>query len=80
MGHILSIQHCIAYRCVMNGSNSLQETDGQPIHLCPEDLKKVVWNVGCDAKKRYEDLEEFYRGHQFEAEAEFVRKVRLKTP
>lgn len=78
MGHILSIQHCIEYECVMNGSNSLSETDEQPIHLCPTDLRKVVWNVGCDARKRYDDLESYYRKHGFADEAAFVAKLKVK--
>lgn len=78
MGHILSIQHCIEYECVMNGSNSLGETDAQPMHLCPTDLRKVVWNVACDARKRYDALESYYRKRGFEAEAAFTAKVKAK--
>ncbi len=78
MGHILSIQHCIEYECVMNGSNSMSETDDQPMHLCPTDLRKVAWNVGCDARKRYDALESYYKRHGFEAEAAFTAKVKAK--
>jgi hypothetical protein len=76
MGHILSIRHCIEYECVMNGSNSLRETDEQPMHLCPTDLRKVVWNVGADARRRYDQLEAYYRARGFAAEAEFVGRAR----
>jgi archaemetzincin len=78
MGHILSIQHCTAYQCVMNGSNSLGETDRQPMYLCPQDLRKVVWNTGCSVRKRYDDLETFYLAHDLKPEAAFVAKVKLK--
>src|SRR5262249_52780875 len=33
--HILTIKHCTAYRCLMNGSNHQEERDGQPLYPCP---------------------------------------------
>lgn len=44
LSHMLSIQHCVAWECVMNGSNSLQEADAAPLEPCPADLAKL-----CDA-------------------------------
>jgi predicted Zn-dependent protease len=44
-GHILSIEHCVTYACVMQGANNLREDDRHPMHLCPIDLKKVLWNT-----------------------------------
>jgi archaemetzincin len=44
--HILSMAHCVRWRCLMQGSNTLAESDGQPLVLCPEDLKKLEWNTG----------------------------------
>src|SRR5262245_61482899 len=32
-GHLLSIAHCVTHRCVMQGSNTLDESDGHPLHL-----------------------------------------------
>ncbi len=74
IGHIFSIGHCTFYECVMNGSNSLSESDSRPMHLCPVDLEKLRWNVGFDPAARYEALERFYRarGDAYAAEAEFV--------
>lgn len=77
-GHVLSIQHCTAYQCVMNGSNSLSETDRQPMHLCPVDLNKVVWNTGCDARRRYDALEAYYEKHGLADEAAFVSRIKGK--
>jgi archaemetzincin len=45
-GHMFGINHCIYYRCVMNGSNHLEEGDSQPLHLCPLCLRKLQWAVG----------------------------------
>ncbi len=55
-GHMFGIQHCIYYRCLMNGSNNLEETDGQPLHLCPVDLRKLQWNTGFDLLERDKKL------------------------
>lgn len=59
-GHILSIAHCTAWRCVMQGSNTLEESDGQPLHLCPDDLRKLAWNTGVDLVSRYRALAALY--------------------
>jgi archaemetzincin len=56
-GHIFGIEHCIWYRCVMNGSNHLAEADARPPHLCPVDLRKLQWSVGgFDVVSRYRQL------------------------
>jgi archaemetzincin len=77
LGHILSIQHCTAYRCVMQGANSLQEEDGQPVHLCPIDLRKLEWNTGFDRADRYRRLGAFYRRLGLDADADWV-EARLR--
>ncbi len=38
--HMFGMQHCIYYRCLVNGSNHLQETDAVPLHFCPVCLRK----------------------------------------
>lgn len=60
-GHAFSLEHCTEYECVMNGSNSLQELDGQFGELCPVCLRKLAWNIGFDPKTRYQKLRELYR-------------------
>jgi archaemetzincin len=44
-GHILTIKHCIAHRCLMNGCNSQEERDRSPLHPCPVCLRKLMWNL-----------------------------------
>ncbi len=56
LGHMLSIPHCIAWECVLNGSNSLAESDARPLELCPACLQKLTWNVGLDPRARFEAL------------------------
>jgi len=58
-GHMLGIRHCIEYRCVMNGCNSLPELDDSPLFLCPHDLEKLHGNLGFDVRERYRRLREF---------------------
>ena len=76
-GHMFGVHHCQKYECVMNGSNSLAESDRSPLCLCPECLKKFRWNIGFDVVERYQALDKFYRAHDMADEAEWVEK-RLK--
>jgi len=73
LGHIFGIKHCVFYRCIMNGANSLAEGAAAPMHLCPVCLAKLKWNVDFDARKRYLQLARFYREVGMEAEASFVK-------
>lgn len=73
-GHILGITHCVKYRCVMNGANSLSESDGAPIFLCPEDLRKVQWNTKFEPIPRYEKMLKFLQENRLEADAAWLQK------
>jgi archaemetzincin len=72
--HAFGIHHCIEHSCVMNGSNSLVESDLRPLHLCPNDLRKLQWNVGFDVLERYRRLSEFYEANGIDDEATWVRR------
>jgi archaemetzincin len=72
-GHAFGLVHCIEYACVMNGSNSLDEADRQPLRLCPPCLRKLQWNRGFDVLRRYEALAAFHDAHGLEAEARWTR-------
>jgi len=74
MGHMFSMLHCTAYNCGLNGSNSLAESDGRPLALCPECLAKVCWASGADPVRRYQKLAEFCRAHGLKAEGDFYEK------
>jgi archaemetzincin len=81
LGHIFSIKHCIEFKCIMNGSNSLQESDSKPVYLCPIDLKKICWNLNLNAADRHRKLNAFWRKNGFEQNSEFYYKsaVHLDT-
>jgi len=77
-GHILSIAHCVTHRCVMQGSNTLDESDGHPLHLCPADLRKLAWNTGVDPDARYRRLQAFYEKSGWTADAEWIARQLAK--
>jgi archaemetzincin len=68
-GHMLGIQHCIAFMCGMNGSNHLEESDRQPLGFCPECEMKVWWACRLDPLRRYGQLAAFAGERGFETEA-----------
>jgi archaemetzincin len=43
--HVLTMHHCTAFRCLMNGSNHQEERDARPLHLCPVCMRKLCWNL-----------------------------------
>jgi archaemetzincin len=71
-GHLFGIKHCTAYRCLMNGSNHLNEFDARPLHLCPVDLRKLQYSVGFDPLERYRRLLRFTREEALNDEAEWL--------
>jgi archaemetzincin len=73
-GHIVSINHCVDYSCVMQGANSLPEHDAHPMHLCPTDLQKLLLNSGMDRKERYRKLLPLYEKWGLKDEAAWVTK------
>jgi archaemetzincin len=75
VGHVFGMAHCIHYQCAMNGSNSLEESDGRPLRLCPVCLKKLHWNRRFQIKERYEKLKDFFARHGLKDEAQWLSKI-----
>ena len=75
--HMFGIEHCIWFRCTMNGCNQIDELDGSPLHLCPADLRKLQWSIGFDVVERYRRLRDFYRQADLTDEAEWI-DIRLR--
>jgi archaemetzincin len=63
-GHILTIAHCTAYHCLMNGSNHQEERDARPLHPCPVCLRKLVWNLQVEPVPYLRRLGAFCRRHE----------------
>lgn len=74
LGHMFGIHHCAHYACAMNGSNSLAESDSQPMHLCPIDLRKLQLSTGADLRARYRALSAFYARHGLADEAAWTSR------
>ena len=75
-GHMFSIKHCTKYSCNMQGSNSLRESDSQPIHLCPECHAKIIFATKADPVNRIDNLIRFSQEHGFNREIEFLKKAK----
>jgi archaemetzincin len=83
-GHMFGLKHCIYFKCSLNGSNHLKESDSRPMHLCPVCLRKLQYSIGFDVVNRYRNLLQFYRpaeplAHRgwkvgFEEEAQWIIK------
>jgi archaemetzincin len=74
-GHILTMRHCTAYECSMNGSNSQAEADGKPLHLCPVCLRKLCWNLQVEPVPYLRRLEKFCRAHDLADEADWYARA-----
>jgi archaemetzincin len=80
-GHVLTLKHCIAFSCLMNGSNHQQERDSRPLHLCPVCLRKLLWNLQAEPAAYLQRLEAFCRGNRLDEAAEwYARAVEALGP
>ena len=75
--HMFSLAHCIYFKCVMNGSNHLQESDSRPMSLCPVCLRKLQSSILFDVVARYHLLRQFCSNVGFVDERDWVTR-RLK--
>lgn len=64
--HMFGIRHCIHYKCLMNGSNHLEESSKKPLYLCVVCLRKLQSNIKFDILERYIRLREFYENQKDE--------------
>ena len=79
--HLFGIEHCVWFRCLMNGSNHLAESDARPLHLCPVDLRKLEWSIGFDVVERYRRLLDFERQAGFGDESQWLdKRLRFIAP
>ena len=72
LGHLLGLDHCVWFSCLMNGSGHLREDFRQPMTLCPVDLRKLQTLTGCDVVSRYAGLLAFFRRCGLDEEAEWM--------
>lgn len=77
-GHMFSLGHCTVFKCSMNGSNSLDESDRQPPWLCPDCLCKLNWNLQRDPLDHLVQLRDFWKKHNIESYAAFYDSTLLR--
>jgi archaemetzincin len=70
LGHMVSMHHCVAWECVMNGINHLGEMDSAPLEPCPACLAKLCDATGCDPAARFEALAGFWRERGLQPQAQ----------
>jgi len=84
LGHLFGMSHCIHFQCLMNGSNSMTESDDTPCNLCPICLRKLHYALTDKTRTkvnlvdRYKNLLEIYKEYGMVAEYSWVEN-RLKT-
>lgn len=74
IGHMFGFAHCVYFKCTMQGSNGLTESDARSsCDLCPVCLRKLSWcvatgsqrnpptNVAAWCMERYQRLQEHYQ-------------------
>jgi archaemetzincin len=74
IGHMFGLHHCINANCVMNGTNSLDETDRHSIRLCSVCQQKLSSCIKYDNKKRLTDLEKFFKRNNLVEEYKLMEK------
>jgi archaemetzincin len=75
LGHVLTMHHCTAFRCLMNGSNHQEERDGRPLHLCPVCLHKLCWNLQTEPIPYLAKLKAFCQDQGLQAETRRYEKA-----
>lgn len=74
IGHMFGLHHCINASCVMNGTNSMYETDKNPIRLCSVCQRKLNSCIKYDNKKRLIDLEKYFKKNDLVPELQLIKK------
>lgn len=74
IGHMFGLHHCIAADCVMNGTNSMEETDRHSIRLCSVCQRKLNSCIQYDNKKRLSDLEKYFKNNDLNDGFDLMKK------
>ncbi|MBO9693957.1 archaemetzincin [Chryseobacterium sp.] len=68
IGHMFGISHCLNANCVMNGTNSLPETDYHLARACSLCQRKLNSSIHYDHKKRLLQLKNFFEKQHLNTE------------
>jgi len=74
IGHMFGLHHCIKANCVMNGTNSMVETDSHSVRLCSLCQRKLNSGFKYDNVKRLKELEKYFKDNKLISGAELMEK------
>ena len=74
IGHMFGLHHCIEANCVMNGTNSMVETDRHSLRLCSLCQRKLNSGFKYDNKKRLLELEKYFKENKLKEGLELMEK------
>lgn len=61
LSHTFGLRHCTRYRCLLNSSGSVRQSDARPLELCPDCLRKLHFVLGFDPVARCRALDQATR-------------------
>jgi archaemetzincin len=74
IGHMFGLHHCIEANCVMNGTNSMVETDSHSVRLCSLCQRKLNSGFKYDNVKRLKELEKYFKDNKLISGADLMEK------
>lgn len=74
IGHMFGISHCLNANCVMNGTNSLAETDSHFARACSLCQQKLNSSIQYNNQKRMTALAKFFEKQHLNAELAYIEK------
>ncbi|MGN7759687.1 Zn-dependent protease [Chryseobacterium sp. 22532] len=74
IGHMFGISHCLNANCVMNGTNSLSETDYHFARACSLCQQKLNSSLHYNHKKRLLDLKDFFEKQHLNSEYSLAKE------
>lgn len=74
IGHMFGINHCLNANCVMNGTNSLTETDYHLARACSLCQRKLNSSIHYENKKRLVGLKGFFEKQHLNTELSLVQQ------
>lgn len=74
IGHMFGISHCLNANCVMNGTNSLPETDYHLARACSLCQRKLNSSMHYDNRKRVLELKNFFEKQHLNTELSLAQQ------
>jgi archaemetzincin len=74
IGHMFGISHCLNANCVMNGTNSLAETDSHFARACSLCQQKLNSSIQYNNQKRMAALAKFFEKQHLNLELAYIEK------